>query len=156
MQRRRVAGKPANGSANRRDTGDPIATAPAENPSLVAIAAADEPVTIVLDLVRPRRPFGRSVGQSGKARTMPQPRRRRSTALHAADYGRINISKSITIDCTGTGSVIRSSSLTAVTVNAAGIIVTLRGLDLLASPGGQIDPPRTFGIDFANGKRAAR
>jgi hypothetical protein len=65
--------------------------------------------------------------------------------VDAADYGRVIITKSITIDCLDAGALIVSSALTAVTVNTAGLIVRLRGLEIRQATGG------TFGVDFANG-----
>lgn len=65
--------------------------------------------------------------------------------LDSADFGRVTISKSITIDCTGTDSVIRVSSLSAVSVNTAGVVVTLRGLDIISDSGGAV------GVNFLNG-----
>jgi hypothetical protein len=47
--------------------------------------------------------------------------------IDAGDFGTVNIIKSITIDCTGTF-VGMQTGVTGLTVNGAGIIVTLRGL----------------------------
>jgi hypothetical protein len=63
-----------------------------------------------------------------------------------ADYGRIDITKSITIDCTGTYAAISASgALTSVFIDAAGAVVALRGLSIDGLGAGNI------GVAMVNG-----
>ncbi|KRC81973.1 hypothetical protein ASE13_06405 [Sphingomonas sp. Root241] len=68
--------------------------------------------------------------------------------LDPAGYGTLNITKSITIDCTGTFGSALSSSTTGFLVNGAGIDVVLRGLSI---NGGTPVSPGVNGIRFLNG-----
>src|SRR5262245_7225939 len=61
------------------------------------------------------------------------------------DFGAVTITKSITIDCTGTLGTIRTSG-TAVKIDTAGVVVTLRNLTIVGTP--SASGP---GIDFTNG-----
>jgi hypothetical protein len=54
--------------------------------------------------------------------------------LDPAGYGTVTITKSITIDCTATLGSILSSSTFGVTLNAANIVVNLRGLTINGAP----------------------
>jgi hypothetical protein len=54
--------------------------------------------------------------------------------LDPAGFGAVTVTKSITIDCTGTFGGILASSTTGVIVNGANIIVTLRGLSINGGP----------------------
>lgn len=64
----------------------------------------------------------------------------------AANFGALTITKSITIDCTGTNAGISVTAGTAVTVNAANVVVTLRGLSIEGSGSASI------GVGMINGK----
>jgi hypothetical protein len=68
--------------------------------------------------------------------------------LDLAGYGTLTITKSITIDCTGTFGSALSSSTTGVLLNGAGIEVVLRGLSI---NGGTPTTPGVNGIRFLNG-----
>ena len=70
--------------------------------------------------------------------------------LDPAGFGAVTTTKSITIDCTGTLGGILASSTFGVTVNGAGAIVTLRGLEI---NGGPPNLPGTFGVRFLQGTR---
>src|SRR6187397_3462678 len=50
--------------------------------------------------------------------------------LDPGGFGAVTITKSITIDCTGTMGGILASSTTGILVNAAGVNVVLRGLSI--------------------------
>src|SRR6187397_1833955 len=50
--------------------------------------------------------------------------------LDPGGFGAVTITKSITIDCTGTLGGILASSTTGILVNAAGVNVVLRGLSI--------------------------
>jgi hypothetical protein len=50
--------------------------------------------------------------------------------LDPAGFGAVTLTKSITIDCTGTLGGILASSTTGVILNGAGIVVTLRALEI--------------------------
>jgi len=65
--------------------------------------------------------------------------------LDPAGYGAVTITKSITIDCTGTNGSILAPSTNAVTVNGAGIVVHLRGLSIEGAGAGLV------GVNFING-----
>jgi len=54
--------------------------------------------------------------------------------LDPAGFGAVTITKSITIDCTGTLGGILASSTTGVIVNGANVVVTLRGLEINGGP----------------------
>lgn len=54
--------------------------------------------------------------------------------LDPGGFGAVTITKSMTIDCTGTLGGILASSTTGVIVNGAGAIVTLRGLEINGGP----------------------
>jgi hypothetical protein len=68
--------------------------------------------------------------------------------LDPAGFGAVTITKSITIDCTGTLGGILSSSTTGVIVNGAGAVVTLRGLEI---NGGPPNLPGINGIRYLQG-----
>ena len=69
--------------------------------------------------------------------------------LDAGGFGILTITKSITIDCTGTfGSILVSSSSSGIIVNGAGINVVLRGL---AINGGTLVQQSSNGVLFASG-----
>jgi len=68
--------------------------------------------------------------------------------LDPAGFGAVTITKSITIDCTGTLGGILASSTTGVILNGAGIIVSLRGLEI---NGGPPNLPGVNGIRFLQG-----
>jgi hypothetical protein len=70
--------------------------------------------------------------------------------LDPAGFGAVTITKSITIDCTGTLGGALASSTTGVIVNGAGAIVTLRGLSL---NGGPPNLPGVNGVRFLQGAR---
>lgn len=70
--------------------------------------------------------------------------------LDPAGFGAVTITKSITIDCTGTLGGVLASSTTGVILNGAGIIVTLRGLEI---NGGPPNLPGVNGIRFLQGNR---
>src|SRR5437868_6101546 len=70
--------------------------------------------------------------------------------LDPAGFGAVTVTKSITIDCTGTLGGVLSSSTTGVIVNGAGAIVTLRGLSI---NGGPPTLPGVNGIRFLQGAR---
>ena len=73
--------------------------------------------------------------------------------LDPGGFGAVTITKSITIDCTGTLGGVLASSTTGVIVNGAGIIVTLRGLEI---NGGPPNLPGVNGVRFLQGARAHR
>jgi len=50
--------------------------------------------------------------------------------LDPGGFGAVTITKSITIDCTGTFGGILAAGTNAINVNGAGVVVTLRGLDI--------------------------
>src|ERR1700712_893737 len=54
--------------------------------------------------------------------------------IDPAGYGTVTITKSMTIDCTGTFGSILASATTGVTINGAGISVRLRGLSINGAP----------------------
>jgi hypothetical protein len=68
--------------------------------------------------------------------------------LDPAGFGAVTLTKSITIDCTGTLGGILASSTTGVIVNGAGAIVVLRGLEI---NGGPPNLPGVNGIRFLQG-----
>ena len=68
--------------------------------------------------------------------------------LDPAGFGAVTITKSITIDCTGTLGGILASSTTGVIINGAGIIVHLRGLEI---NGGPPNLPGVNGIRYLQG-----
>jgi hypothetical protein len=68
--------------------------------------------------------------------------------LDPAGFGAVTITKSITIDCTGTLGGILASSTTGVIVNGAGAIVFLRGLEI---NGGPPNLPGVNGVRFLQG-----
>jgi hypothetical protein len=68
--------------------------------------------------------------------------------LDPAGFGAVTITKSITIDCTGTLGGILASSTTGVLVNGAGAIVVLRALEI---NGGPPNLPGVNGIRFLQG-----
>lgn len=68
--------------------------------------------------------------------------------LDPAGFGAVTITKSITIDCTGTLGGILSSSTTGILVNGAGANVVLRGLSI---NGGPPNIPGLFGVRFIQG-----
>jgi len=70
--------------------------------------------------------------------------------LDPAGFGAVTLTKSITIDCTGTLGGILASSTTGVILNGAGIIVTLRGLEI---NGGPPNLPGVNGVRFLQGAR---
>jgi hypothetical protein len=70
--------------------------------------------------------------------------------LDPAGFGAVTITKSITIDCTGTLGGILASSTTGIIINGAGAIVTLRGLEI---NGGPPNLPGVNGIRFLQGAR---
>jgi hypothetical protein len=70
--------------------------------------------------------------------------------LDPAGFGAVTLTKSITIDCTGTLGGILASSTTGVIINGAGAIVTLRGLEI---NGGPPNLPGVNGIRFLQGSR---
>jgi hypothetical protein len=72
--------------------------------------------------------------------------------LDPAGFGAVTITKSITIDCTGTLGGILASSTTGVIVNGAGAIVTLRGLEI---NGGPPNLPGVNGVRFLQGSRVS-
>src|ERR1700674_2714423 len=65
--------------------------------------------------------------------------------LDAGGFGPVTITKSMTIDCTGTFGSILATGTTGVTVNGAGIAVNLRGLSINGATTG------TIGINFVAG-----
>src|SRR5262245_5649271 len=69
--------------------------------------------------------------------------------LNTSDFGTVTITKSITIDCAGTGAVTQSQGLvfTQIDVNAADIIVNLRNMTL--SP--NVTSGTGIGINFTQG-----
>jgi hypothetical protein len=68
--------------------------------------------------------------------------------LDPAGFGAVTLTKSITIDCTGTLGGILSSSTTGVIVNGAGAIVVLRGLEI---NGGPPNLPGVNGVRYLQG-----
>ena len=70
--------------------------------------------------------------------------------LDPAGFGAVTITKSITIDCTGTLGGILASSTTGVIVNGANIVVTLRGLEINGGP------PNLPGVNGIRYLQAAR
>ncbi|HEV7660422.1 MAG TPA: hypothetical protein VGO55_11305 [Allosphingosinicella sp.] len=70
--------------------------------------------------------------------------------LDPAGFGAVTLTKSITIDCTGTLGGVLASSTTGVIVNGAGAIVTLRGLEI---NGGPPNLPGVNGVRFLQGAR---
>jgi hypothetical protein len=68
--------------------------------------------------------------------------------LDPGGFGAVTITKSITIDCTGTFGSILASSTTGVLVNGANIVVVLRGLSI---NGGTPAFPGVNGIRFIQG-----
>jgi len=68
--------------------------------------------------------------------------------LDPAGFGAVTLTKSITIDCTGTLGGVLASSTTGVILNGAGIVVTLRGLEI---NGGPPNLPGVNGIRFLQG-----
>jgi hypothetical protein len=70
--------------------------------------------------------------------------------LDPAGFGAVTLTKSITIDCTGTLGGILASSTTGVIINGAGVIVTLRGLEI---NGGPPNLPGVNGVRFLQGAR---
>jgi len=70
--------------------------------------------------------------------------------LDPAGFGAVTLTKSITIDCTGTLGGVLASSTTGVILNGAGIIVTLRGLEI---NGGPPNLPGVNGVRFLQGAR---
>lgn len=70
--------------------------------------------------------------------------------LDPAGFGAVTLTKSITIDCTGTLGGVLASSTTGVILNGAGIVVTLRGLEI---NGGPPNLPGVNGIRFLQGAR---
>jgi hypothetical protein len=66
----------------------------------------------------------------------------------AIQVGTLDISSSVTIDCSGSyGAIFAFSGENAVTMSTAGISVTLRGLTIYSSPGS----PGTTGVLFNGG-----
>jgi hypothetical protein len=65
--------------------------------------------------------------------------------LDPGDFGPLTVTKSITIDCTGTLGTIRTAG-TAVKIDTAGVVVTLRSLSIVGTAAAS-GP----GIDFTNG-----
>lgn len=70
--------------------------------------------------------------------------------LDPGGFGAVTITKSITIDCTGTLGGILASSTTGVIINGANAVVTLRGLSI---NGGPPTLPGVNGIRFLQGAR---
>ena len=68
--------------------------------------------------------------------------------LDPAGFGAVTITKSLTIDCTGTLGGILASSTTGVIVNGAGAIVALRGLEI---NGGPPNLPGVNGVRYLQG-----
>jgi len=68
--------------------------------------------------------------------------------LDPGGFGAVTITKSLTIDCTGTLGSILSSSTTGIIVNAANVDVIIRGLTI---NGGRTATPGLFGIRFLQG-----
>jgi hypothetical protein len=68
--------------------------------------------------------------------------------LDPGGFGAITITKSITIDCTGTFGSILASSTNGVIINGANVVVTLRGLSI---NGGTPAAPGLNGIRFIQG-----
>ena len=68
--------------------------------------------------------------------------------LDPAGFGAVTITKSITIDCTGTLGGVLASSTTGVIVNGAGVVVTLRALEI---NGGPPNLPGVNGVRFLQG-----
>jgi hypothetical protein len=68
--------------------------------------------------------------------------------LDPGGFGAVTITKSITIDCTGTLGGVLASSTTGVIVNGAGVIVSLRGISI---NGGPPNLPGVNGIRFLQG-----
>ena len=68
--------------------------------------------------------------------------------LDPAGFGAITITKSLTIDCTGTFGSILASSTTGVLINTAGVKVVLRGLTI---NGGTPAAPGGSGVVLING-----
>ncbi|MFD9896665.1 right-handed parallel beta-helix repeat-containing protein [Mesorhizobium sp. NPDC059025] len=69
--------------------------------------------------------------------------------LDPAGFGAVTITKSMTIDCTGTFGSILSSSTNGVIVNGANAAVTLRGLSINGSPS---TSPGINGVRFLQGE----
>ena len=68
--------------------------------------------------------------------------------LDPGGFGGVTITKSITIDCTGTlGSILFTGGASGVVVNGTNIVVTLRSLDINGSGTGQV------AVRFINGKQ---
>jgi hypothetical protein len=65
--------------------------------------------------------------------------------VDSADFSSVNITKSITIDCTGTSAGIVGAGFAAVSITTAGIVVTLRGLSIDGVGLGGV------GVNFTNG-----
>lgn len=72
--------------------------------------------------------------------------------LDPAGFGAVTITKSITIDCTGTLGGVLASSTSGIVVNGAGANVVLRGLEI---NGGPTASPGTFGVRFLQGNSLA-
>ena len=68
--------------------------------------------------------------------------------LDPAGFGAVTITKSITIDCTGTLGGVLASSTTGVIINGAGVVVTLRALEI---NGGPPNLPGINGVRFLQG-----
>lgn len=68
--------------------------------------------------------------------------------LDPGGYGTVTVTKSITIDCTGTFGSVLASSTTGVILNGASIDVVLRGLSINGAPVGS---PGINGIRFLQG-----
>jgi len=68
--------------------------------------------------------------------------------LDPGGFGAVTVTKSITIDCTGTFGSALAASTTGVLINTANVHVILRGLSL---NGGPPTLPGTFGIRFLQG-----
>jgi hypothetical protein len=68
--------------------------------------------------------------------------------LDPAGFGAVTITKSITIDCTGTLGGVLASSTTGVIINGAGAVVTLRALEI---NGGTPALPGVNGVRFLQG-----
>jgi hypothetical protein len=70
--------------------------------------------------------------------------------LDPGGFGTVTTTKSITIDCTGTLGGLLGAGTFGVTVNGAGAIVTLRGLEINGGTPAQLG---TFGVRFLQGAR---
>lgn len=70
--------------------------------------------------------------------------------LDPAGFGAVTITKSMTIDCTGTFGSILASSTTGVIINGANIVVNLRGLSINGGP------PTSPGVNGVRYLQAAR